>query len=87
MPKSRRSIRIQYNSAVVEAKARYSASVEERDTVPCFLADQEMGEFPKKMTIPVRERLSIGSPAQSESLYADKEIGPGVKAIPKCKVP
>ena len=52
----------------MEAKAWYSASVDEQDTVPYFLADQEIGELPKNNTIPVKDRLSIGSLAQSESL-------------------
>ena len=52
----------------MEAKAWYSASVDEQDTVPYFLADQEIEELSKNSTIPVIDLLSTGSPAQSESL-------------------
>ena len=34
IPKSRRSILIQYNSAIVDAKVRYSAFVDEWETMP-----------------------------------------------------
>ena len=75
------------NSAAVEAKARYSASVEDRETVDCFLEDQEIGLEPRKITIPVVDFLSVGSPAQSASEKAEKVRGPGAKWMPKCKVP
>ena len=42
--------------AAVVAKARYSAFVEERATVVCFLDDQEMGEGPRNTRRPVVER-------------------------------
>ena len=61
MPKSRGSIQIQHNSIAVEAKAIYSTSVEDLETVACFLADQVMGQLPKKTTIPVMEFQSTGS--------------------------
>jgi hypothetical protein len=38
---------IQASSAAVIARARYSASVEERETVCCFLEAQEIGLEPK----------------------------------------
>ena len=43
--KSRHS---QDNSATMVAKARYSTSVKERDTMDCFLEDQDMGLGPRK---------------------------------------
>ena len=82
MPKSRRSIRSQNNSAAVEANALYSASVEDLETVDYFLADQVIGQLPKKTTIPKIDLGSTGSLAQSASQKADKEEKPGVKAKP-----
>ena len=52
----------QASSTAVEAKARYSASVEEQETVDCFLEDQEIGFEPRKTSIPVVDFLSMGSP-------------------------
>ena len=43
-PKYLRSILIQQSSAATEAKALYSTSVEERDTVGYFLADHVIRE-------------------------------------------
>ena len=80
-------IRSQENSAVVVAKARYLASVEERVTVLCFLADQEIGLGPRKTRKPVVERRLVGSLAQSASENTVSVKGPGVKEIPRCKVP
>ena len=59
---------IQSNSAEVNDKARYSASVEDRETICCFLDDHEIGLLPKKTTKPVVDRLSLRSPTQSASL-------------------
>ena len=50
-----------------EAKARYSASVEERETVGCFLETQVRGLVPRKTIYPVVERRVWGSPTQSTS--------------------
>jgi hypothetical protein len=47
--------------------ALYSASVEERATVGCFLLIQEMQPEPSVKQYPVTERLESTSPAQSES--------------------
>jgi len=58
---------IQSNSVAVTARALYSASVEDCDTVCCFFYDQEMGLEPKNITNPVVESLSLGLPAQSAS--------------------
>ena len=63
IPKSR-SIRIQNNSAAEDANALYSASVEDLETVDCFLADQVIGQLPKKTTMPEIDLRSTGSPAQ-----------------------
>ena len=67
IPKSLRNIRIQYNSATVEAKALYSASVDDLDIVDCFLADHVMGQFLKNTTMPEMDLRSTGSPAQLAS--------------------
>ena len=57
-PKSLIIILIQLNSIVVVAKALYSASVEDLDTVSYFLVDQLIGELPKNTTILVIDFLS-----------------------------
>ena len=75
-------MQIQHNSATVEAKARYSVSMEDQETIACFLADQVIGQLPKKTTIPVMDLRLTRSPTQSTSLYADKVEGPRVKARP-----
>ena len=63
MRNSLKRIRSQDTSVAVVAKAQYSASVEDRATVVCFLDDQEMGEGPRKTKRPMVERRSEGSPA------------------------
>ena len=55
--KSCKSYLIQINSLIVAAKARYSALAEDRATVVCFLAFQEIKDSPKKMQNPVTKRL------------------------------
>lgn len=59
------------SSQVVEATARYSASVEARETTVCFFVRQGIGLVPRVMKNPVVERRVEGQPAQSESEYAD----------------
>lgn len=54
----------------VAANARYSASVEDRETVGCFLDFQEINELPKNTQNLVIDRLVSGQVAQSESLNA-----------------
>lgn len=54
-------------SAVALAKALYSASVLDRDTVACFFAHQEIKFGPKKTAKPPVDLLSSKQPAQSES--------------------
>lgn len=49
---------IQDNSAAVEASARYSASADDRDTIICFLADQEIKDGPRKNQNPVLDLRS-----------------------------
>ena len=78
---------IQSNSAEVKDKARYSASMEDRETVYCFLEDHEMGLLPKKTTKPVVDLLSLGSPAQSASLNAFNCKSPRVYEKPNLRVP
>jgi hypothetical protein len=69
------SMRIQYISVIVRHMERYSASILERDTTFCFLADQEIRLEPRKMPYPVVEHLSSGLLAQSASQYALKVSG------------
>ena len=61
----------------MEARARYSDSVEDPEIVSCFLALQVMGLEPKYTIKLVVERRSYGSPTQSESEEADSDRGPG----------
>lgn len=63
---SHKSCPNQDNSTAVIASERYSASVELRETVDCFLVAQEIGFAPKTIRNAEVERLSIESPAQSE---------------------
>ena len=85
--RSLKGVQSHANSTAVEAKAQYSASVEDHETVDCFLEDQEIGLEPRKITMPVVDFLSVGSLAQSTSEKAEKVRGPGAKWMPKCKVP
>ena len=57
-----------FNLVALDAKARYSASMEDLETMACFLADHVIEQFPKKATILVIDFLSTGSPTQSASL-------------------
>ena len=66
-------MRSQDNSAAVVAKARYLVSMEEQETVGCFLEDQEIGQGPRKTRRPVVEQQSEGSLAQSASEKAVRE--------------
>jgi len=50
--------------------ARYSASVEERETMSCFLVRQDMRDYPNRTAYPVVEHQPMGQLAQSESQYA-----------------
>lgn len=56
-------------SPTVIAKARYSASVEDRDTVGYFLEAHAMRLFPKCTQKPIVDFLSSGQLAQLASLY------------------
>ena len=47
MPRSLRSDRTQQSLAEAMARARYSDSVEDQETVACFLADHVMALWPK----------------------------------------
>ena len=76
-PSSRKRVQSQANLATVDASARYSASVDDRKTVDCFLEDQEIGLEPRKTKMPVVAFLSDGSPAQSASEKAEIVIGLG----------
>ena len=63
----------------MEAKARYFASVEERETVDSFFEDYEIGLEPKKTNIPLVFLISVGSLAQFVSQKAEKVRGPGAR--------
>jgi len=52
------------------AKARYSASEDDLETVLCFLVFQDIKESPRKMQKPVVEWRVVIQEAQSESLKA-----------------
>ena len=54
---------IQSIIANVEDKARYCASVDNRETLCCFFDDHEIGLEPMKTTRAVVDRRSLGLPA------------------------
>jgi hypothetical protein len=56
---------------VAEAKARYSASDEDLETVNCFLDFQQTRDWPMKKQKPVIDLLVSGQPPQSASLNPD----------------
>ena len=60
-------------SATALATPLYSASALDRETVGCRLADQEIRLSPKKTQKPDVERLVVGQPAQSASVYVTKD--------------
>ena len=62
---SAKSQRSQTSSQVVSARARYSASVLERETTSCFLLRHETREVLNMKQKLVIEHRSVGSPAQS----------------------
>lgn len=74
-------IRSQEISTAMEANARYSASVEERETVGYFLEDQETRLGSRNTRLEVEQQYE-GSPTQFAFEKAIRERGPGVKEIP-----
>lgn len=68
MPKSQRTEEFQVNSDAVEARARYSVSVEDRENVCCLLADHKTTLDPNRTQKPEVERCVSLQPAQSLSL-------------------
>ena len=64
---------------MVAAKALYSASVEEREMVTCFLDFHEMSESPRKTQKPITERLESTQVAQSAfekaQIWREEEAG------------
>ena len=62
------------SSVAAEAIARYSASILDRATVGCFLADQDTQLGPKKVQNHVVDLLVRGQPPQSESENAYKLV-------------
>jgi hypothetical protein len=65
--KSWRMFNKHLTSAAVRAKALYSDSAEEWETVDCFLEVQETRLSPKKMAYPDVDQLLFGQPAQLAS--------------------
>ena len=65
---SAKSQRSQTSSQVVSVRARYSASVLERETTSCFLLCHETRKVPNRKQKPVIEHRSVGSPDQSVHL-------------------
>ena len=51
----------------------YSASADDLETVTCFLVFHEMGECPKKTSLPHNEQRVRGQLAQSESHHPLKD--------------
>ena len=74
-------IRSQEISTAMEANARYSASVEERETVGYFLEDQETRLGSRNTRLEVEQQYEA-SPTQFAFEKAIRERGPGVKEIP-----
>ena len=72
-------------SALADDIARYSASVEDLNTVVCFLHFHEIRESPRNIHQPVVDRRKSGQPPQSASAYADrrKEVSEGYKRLSK----
>jgi hypothetical protein len=57
--------RMHCNSHEVAAKARYSASEDDLQTVNCFFVIQDIRELPRKNLLPVTDLLESLYPAQS----------------------
>ena len=55
---------------VIDAIARYSVSVEDWETIDCFLLFQEIRELPKKIQKLVMDLQYVGSLSWSTSKYA-----------------
>jgi len=70
IPISASNQRNQTISLVVDTMARYSASVDDWETIDCFLLFQEIKESPKKIQNPVTDLRSVGSLPWSASEYA-----------------
>ena len=86
-PSSLSKVWSQHNSAEAKARARYSDTILERETVSCFLADHVIGLEPRYTSKPEVDLLSSRSPAQSTSVKAESVNGPVVNDSPKWKVP
>ena len=71
----------QESSVAVEAKARYSASVELQETAACYFTAHVIGLEPRKAMKPVVLRLALGPLAQSASEKAERKMGPGLRRI------
>jgi len=67
------SVSNQYNqtiSLVVDVISQYSTSVEDWETIYCFLLFQEIRELPRKIQKPVTDLRSVGSLSWSTLKYA-----------------
>ena len=58
------------SSLVTAATTRYLASVDERETIVCFLDFHEINDSPKKTQNPVTDLRVSTHPAQSKPLKA-----------------
>ena len=67
VPKSCNNCLIQSNSLVVAAKARYSASADEREMVDCLLDFHDTKESLRKTQTPETDLHESGQEAQSAS--------------------
>ena len=67
---SSNSLTSQVTSLAADAIALYSASLDDLETVSCFLDFQLIGEEPNNNMYPVIDLLLFGHEAQSESEYA-----------------
>ena len=88
IPNSVRRLCTQMTSAVALARALYSASVLDLDTVACFLALHEIRLEPRKIAKPHVDFLSSEHPAQSALEKALTKLDrDGTMRRPKSTVP
>lgn len=71
----------------MSARERYSASVEDLETVGYFLAYQKMGDVPKRTTKSIVERRSETPLAESASQNVCSGSGPSLNIMSRLYVP